>query len=96
LEIMMTANVPQDPQVPKARRGRPAKKATKEIQENKDLQVSQVSQDLPDRKESKDLQVPKENPVNAHVPATTFLLVLITSLVAMTIILAFVPRVLLP
>jgi hypothetical protein len=100
--MMTVKNAHPDPQAPKARRGRPAKKAT---QENKDLQVSKdlsekkvikENKEIPVLKENKDHQVPKENPVNAHVPATTFLLVLITSLAAMTIILAFVPMALLP
>jgi hypothetical protein len=91
--MMTVKNVHPDPQVPKVRRGR---KAKKETPENKDLQEKkeiQVSQDLPEKKET---LVPKENPANVHVPATTFLLVLITSLAAMTIILAFVPMALLP
>jgi hypothetical protein len=93
---MTVKNVHPDPQVPKVRRGRPAKKVT---QENKDLLEKKETLVMPERQVSQvhqDLQVRKENPVNVHVPATTFLLVLITSLVAMTITLAFVPMVLLP
>ena len=89
----MTVNVHQDPQVPKARRGRKAKKVTPE---NKDLPEKKETLVMPARLVSQDLQDQKETPVNAHVPVTVSLFLLITSLVAMTIILAFVPMVLLP